>query len=168
MKPLDSLPDPSDFLQANEVAAEPPAPKRYEAPDRRNHMSLVQFRHVLQTSNVPRGSWEPLSYLYGEWVQDRFRYTQSDKRYAVFLQEHAPYLLQEISDPNEENFRPVLNWISPLFVMGQSVDGWAGNNMANAIKAGKEPEAIQAGGKVAANEDGKTESTRRGLRGIFG
>lgn len=165
MNPVEAIPDPLELAGAHEPMQAQPTQQR--PPDRRNHLTLVEFRHTLQLSKIPKPIWESMTYLYVEWLESRWLYTASDPHWVKFLEKQQPHLLSGELDPDEENLTGNRDYITGLLLMGQNVEGWKGDLVTSALKGDREVEQRSPAGKLAADESGKMEP--RGRRfGLFG
>jgi len=91
-------------------------------PDKRNHLTLVELKRLLQLGNIPRSSWEPLTYLH---------------------QEAAYYL------PVAPSFQRVLNYLETMVLTSQSVEGYRSEQTVQAMVGERAP--LQNHGAFVAN-----------------
>lgn len=139
--------EPPDPLAAIRNILEP---RRQRGPtDKRNHLSLVEVRHALQLSNIPRACWEAVSAIYNEYLQYR----------------HLGLSEREIAE-GKEWLTYQRDWINTLFLTSQSVDGRQSELMVRGMGADKAWEAKSPASNVTGNsESGKPEAKKRGWLG---
>jgi len=120
-----------------------------EIPDKRAHVSIVDIRHVLQLSNIPRSIWEEVTAILNEALYYRHfcLTTQEIEAGACWLDYPA-------------------NWVSGLFTTSQSVGGHQGELMVRGMGADKAWEPKSPAASIGGNGDtGKPESKKRGWLG---
>lgn len=76
-----------------------------EAPtDKRNHLTLVELRYLMQLGRVPKAAWEPIAFLYMEGVKFR--------KWGFSFQRH---------------------YIESLLLTSQSVDGYRSDQLTRSL-----------------------------------
>ena len=114
--------------------------------DKRNHTSLIDIRHILQLSNIPRSIWEEVTAIINE---------------GLFYRTYC--LTQEEIERGDSWLDYQVNWVSGLFTTSQSVGGHQGELMVRGMGADKEWEPRSPASGVAGNsETGKPEPKKRG------
>lgn len=72
--------------------------------DKRNHLTLVELRYLMQLGRVPRAAWEPIAFLYMEGVKFR--------KWGFSFQRH---------------------YIESLLLTSQSVDGYRSDQLTRSL-----------------------------------
>lgn len=81
-------------------------------PDKRNHLTLVEVKRLLQLGNIPKQAWEPITYLH---------------------QEAAYYM------PVAPAFQRIMNYLETLVLTSQSVDGYRSEQTTQAMVGERAP-----------------------------
>lgn len=80
--------------------------------DRQPILSLVDREYLKSTANLPRGVWEPMSYLYSE----------GDQSLARIKAMEVPAALEWAREAAITKWHQAIGWLDELLVTSQSVD----------------------------------------------
>jgi hypothetical protein len=152
-------PDPA---QAIREAMEPQ--RRQRGPvDKRNHLSLVELRHLLQLSDIPPRAWEAVSTMFTEYVQNRRICLQAIPKGGRYYADPKYYIDATPAPDDEEWLTGVRDWINTLFMTSQSVNANQAERMVRGMSADKEwSPKTPTSGVTGNHETGRPEAKKRG------
>lgn len=159
--------------------------------DRRNHLTLVELKYAFQTSKLPKRAWEPISFMYKEYLQLKDKFIESKPAGASEIPVGMSGRFVEVEEVDGVKVRKIVreplkggvvatddvsvpdewltdqrDYIHMLVLNGNNIEGWKAGHLTNAITSDRQWQEKPAAAGVAGNpQTGQPEAkgVKRGL-----